>query len=283
MTPTLPRQVTGLRHRYFAAVRDQADADALAHSLTTTSGGQRRRLVMVLVVSAVSLVLIQLGKNGAEPGWLTSLLRGIGADGLAADAEEALLSSDNQRFNQLALWAAVQISGYIILPVLLVKLVLREKFSSYGVTVPRLRDSSIYAVAFIAFAPIVVLASFTQPFQDRYPFYNLFPGESIWPYLAAWWVLYALQFAALEWFFRGFMVHGLKPVVGYLAVPMMVVPYFLIHLQKPALEAAGAILAGMALGTLALKTRTIWWGAALHVTVAMTMDLSSLTQKGLLF
>ncbi len=259
------------------------DADALDYRRQTTSGRQRWRVALVLIVSGVSLVLIQLGKNGAEPGWLTSLLQGVGADELAADAEEALLRSDNLRFNQLAMWAAVQISGYVILPLLLVKLVLRERLSTYGVTVPRLRDGSVYAVAFIAFAPIVILASFTLPFQDRYPFYDLFGGESIWPYLTAWWLLYALQFAALEWFFRGFMVHGLKSVVGYLAVPMMVVPYFLIHLQKPALEAAGAIVAGMALGTLVLKTRTIWWGAALHVAVAMTMDIASLTQKDLLF
>lgn len=283
MTPTLPRQVTSLRHRYLTAVRDTADADALDYRRQTARGRQRWRVALVLIVSGVSLVLIQLGKNGAEPAWLTSVLEGVGADGLAADAEEALLRSDNLRFNQLAMWAAVQISGYIILPLLLVKLVLREKLSAYGVTVPKLRDGSIYAVAFVAFAPIVVLASFTQPFQDRYPFYDLFVGESIWPYLAAWWLLYALQFAALEWFFRGFMVHGLKPVLGYLAVPLMVVPYFLIHLQKPALEAAGAIVAGMALGTLALKTRTIWWGAALHVAVAMTMDVASLTQRDLLF
>ena len=140
-----------------------------------------------------------------------------------------------------------------------------------------------WILAFFLFAPVVIAASFSQPFQDTYPFYELMPGESIVPYLALWWGLYALQFAALEWFFRGFMLGGLKPVFGYLAVPLMVIPYFLIHLQKPALEAVGAIAAGMALGTLALKTRTIWWGAALHVAVALTMDVASLTQQDLIF
>jgi membrane protease YdiL (CAAX protease family) len=240
------------------------------------------RLVLILGVSTVSLVLIQLGKNGAEPGWLTSALEAVGADGLAVRVEDAMLRSDNLRFNQLVMWAVVQISGYVILPLIVVKLLLRERLEEYAARGPG-RGWGIYTLAFFAFAPVVILASFTQPFQDRYPFYDLLPGESLWPYLVAWWALYALQFVALEWFFRGFMVHGLKPVLGYLAVPVMVIPYFLIHLAKPPLEAAGAILAGMVLGTLVLKTRTIYWGAALHIAVAMTMDVSSLVQKDLLF
>jgi membrane protease YdiL (CAAX protease family) len=278
----LPRPTAGVWDRYVTQVRQKADADSLLYRRATPLRRQRRRLVLVLVVSAVSLILIQLGKNGAEPGWLTSALDAVGADRLAARVEDALLRSDNLRFNRLVMWAAVQISGYVVLPLVVVKLLLRERLEDYAAAAPA-RGGGIYALAFVAFAPVVVLASFTQPFQDRYPFYDLLPGESPWPYLVVWWCLYALQFVALEWFFRGFMVHGLKPVLGYLAVPVMVVPYFLIHLAKPPLEAAGAILAGMVLGTLVLKTRTIYWGAALHIAVAMTMDVASLVQKDLLF
>lgn len=281
MTRLLPRPRAGLWDRYVDQVRRKADADSLLYRRATPRRQQRLRLVLVLGVSAVSLLLIQLGKNGAEPGWLTSTLQAVGADGLAARVEDAMLRSDNLRFNQLVMWAVVQISGYVILPLAVVKLLLRERLEEYAAGVPG-GGGGIYALAFVAFTPVVVLASFTQPFQDRYPFYDLLPGESLWPYLVAWWGLYALQFVALEWFFRGFMVHGLKPVLGYLAVPVMVVPYFLIHLAKPPLEAAGAILAGMVLGTLVLKTRTIYWGAALHIAVALTMDVSSLVQKDLL-
>jgi membrane protease YdiL (CAAX protease family) len=277
---TLTDRATGLWHSYVTEVRLAANADADAYHARSDPTSRRRRMMLVLGVSAVSLILIQLWKHGSEPSWLTGALSSVGADGVATDLEDAMLRSDNQRFNQLLWWAIVQIAGYVVLPLLVVKGVLREKLRDYGMGFT-MQGAAVYAVAFGAFSPVVILASFTQPFQDRYPFYDLAAGESIWPFLAAWWVLYSLQFAALEWFFRGFMVHGVKPILGYAAVPLMVIPYFLIHLQKPPLEAAGAILAGMALGTLVLKTRTIWWGAALHVAVALTMDVASLIQKDL--
>ena len=42
------------------------------------------------------------------------------------------------------------------------------------------------------------------------------------------------------------------------------------------------IIAGIILGTLSLKSRSIWLGVAIHFSVAITMDICSLWQKGLL-
>jgi len=131
--------------------------------------------------------------------------------------------------------------------------------------------------------PALVLVSFGSAFQHRYPFYDLHPHEGLWPYLWAWWALYALQFVALEFFFRGFVVHGLAPRFGYAAVFVMIVPYNMIHYGKPMPEALAAIVGGIVLGTLSLKTRSIWWGAALHISIAATMDLCALWHAGVVF
>jgi membrane protease YdiL (CAAX protease family) len=128
-----------------------------------------------------------------------------------------------------------------------------------------------------------VLVSFGDAFQHKYPFYDLHVAEGLWPYLWGWWALYALQFVALEFFFRGFLVHGLAPRFGYAAVFVMIVPYNMIHFQKPMLEALAAIVGGAVLGTLSLKTRSIWWGAALHISIAGTMDVLALWHRGTLF
>jgi hypothetical protein len=48
-------------------------------------------------------------------------------------------------------------------------------------------------------------------------------------------------------------------------------------------ETLGAIFAGIALGTLSLFTRSIWLGVAIHVSVAVSMDLISLWLAGKLF
>jgi membrane protease YdiL (CAAX protease family) len=56
----------------------------------------------------------------------------------------------------------------------------------------------------------------------------------------------------------------------------MIVPYCMIHYGKPLPETFGAILAGLILGTIAMRTKSIWGGALIHIGVAMTMDVLAL-------
>jgi membrane protease YdiL (CAAX protease family) len=56
----------------------------------------------------------------------------------------------------------------------------------------------------------------------------------------------------------------------------MIVPYCMIHYGKPLPETLGAIVAGLVLGTLALRTRSIWGGVLIHIGVALTMDMLAL-------
>ncbi|HEU4536005.1 MAG TPA: CPBP family intramembrane glutamic endopeptidase, partial [Polyangiaceae bacterium] len=84
----------------------------------------------------------------------------------------------------------------------------------------------------------------------------------------------------LEFFFRGFLLHGCRRRFGPYAIFVMVVPYCMIHYGKPYLEANGAVLAGVVLGTLAMKTRSIYAGLCVHVAVALGMDVAVLTARG---
>jgi len=173
--------------------------------------------------------------------------------------------------------------SYVVIPLVAIRLLLRESPGDYGLRFKgSLGQGGIYALLFALSVPFVLLASTTVAFQDKYPFYDLAPGEGLWPRMVVWWVLYAAQFVALEFFFRGFLVHGLKWRLGFMAVFVMVVPYTMIHFQKPGLEALAAILGGLVLGSLSLKTSSIWWGAMLHIAVAGSMDALSLLQQGLL-
>ncbi|WP_428623233.1 CPBP family glutamic-type intramembrane protease, partial [Sedimenticola sp.] len=49
---------------------------------------------------------------------------------------------------------------------------------------------------------------------------------------------------------------------------------------KPWLEATGAILFGFFLGVLAMRTRSIWGGVAVHAGVALSMDFAAIARKG---
>jgi membrane protease YdiL (CAAX protease family) len=171
-------------------------------------------------------------------------------------------------------WTGWRVGGYV-LPMLLVLVVLREPIGAYNLS-PRgfLRHLPIYVVLYLGVLPFVMAASHTPAFRETYPFYRLANRSQV--DLWSWEGMYAMQFVALEMFFRGFLLHGLRRALGANAVFVMVVPYCMIHFQKPMPETFGAIIAGLVLGTLAMRTRSIWGGVAIHAAVALTMDVLAL-------
>lgn len=80
-------------------------------------------------------------------------------------------------------------------------------------------------------------------------------------------------------FFRGWWLGVLRKSFGSGAIFAMAVPYCMIHYGKPYLEACGAIIAGIALGSLSMKTKSIYQGFLVHITVAALMDWLSLSHR----
>jgi len=263
---------------YVTDIRRETNARA------SVSRGTDLRMALVFVTAAVSLTCNNFLSDGGHPQWLETVLRGLGLPGLATRLDHAMLLSDNRDWNQLAFWAIVVVSCYVIPPVLLIKLVFRERVRDYGVRVrgilPHLRE---YAVLYAVAAPLIIAASFTASFQERYPFYHPPVAHSLWPYMYLWWALYALQFCALEFFFRGFLLNGLVPRLGWASIFAMALSYNMLHYGKPMPEALAAIVGAIVLGTLSLRTRSIWWGAALHIAIAVTMDVCALGHMGRIF
>ena len=138
----------------------------------------------------------------------------------------------------------------------------------------------IYVVFFAVMWPLLFWVSTHEHFQATYPFYRLGDDEPLWPYFWMWEASYFLQFVGLEFFFRGFMVHGTKHRFGIYSIYVMAVPYCMIHYGKPMLEALGAIVAAVVLGFMSLKNRSIWMGASIHMSVALSMDMLSLWRQG---
>ena len=259
--------------RYLTDVRERADAGI-------EEGGDRK-VVIVLLTVMVCLILIRFLGNSGRTAWLSSLLDLVGLDDLGDDLKHAMTTSENARINQRVYWAVARVIGYVVIPLLVIKWVLRERISDYGVRIKgTIKYWRIYALIVAIIIPVAVMASYSEAFQAKYPFYKITQNETLWPWFWAWEVLYALQFLSLEMFFRGFMLHGLAPRFGYLSIFIMMVPYMMIHFTKPMPEAFGSMVAGFVLGSLALDSRSIWWGAFAHVSAAITMDLLSLWQRG---
>jgi hypothetical protein len=141
------------------------------------------------------------------------------------------------------------------------------------------RDAWTYLVLFLIFFPVVYLVSRTPDFLATYPFYPR-GNVPLGPDFIAFEAIYCLQFFGIEFFFRGFMVLGLKPHLGLASVLVMITPYCMVHYYKPLPEAMGAIGAGLVLGVLAWRTGTILYGWFLHYAVALSMDLLALSHQG---
>lgn len=241
--------------RHVVEVRDDANARAAAASAGPRASRLDRDAAVVLVTVAVCLTFNEFATRGVQ----------------------------GSELHRLGVWALVQSSGYLVLPLLVARFVLRIPFAAIGLRARGIADHvRDYAVLYALALPFVLAVSFGASFQAKYPFYDLAPGEGLSHRIWIWWALYALQFVALETFFRGFVLHGLVPRLGYAALFVMIVPYNMIHYGKPWPEALAAIVGGIALGTLSLRYRSIWWGAGLHIAIAGTMDVLALWHAGVI-
>jgi uncharacterized protein len=168
-------------------------------------------------------------------------------------------------------WSGARVVGYVLIPFVVVLFMPGERFRDYGLSAKGFfKHLWIYGLLFLVVLPSVVMVSYTRAFQHTYPFYKL--AARSWSDFLGWEAFYALQFFALETFFRGFMLHSLKRAMGAYAIFAMAVPYCMIHYHKPLAEVLGAVAAGIVLGTLSLHTGSIWCGVLIHVSVAWTMD-----------
>jgi membrane protease YdiL (CAAX protease family) len=135
----------------------------------------------------------------------------------------------------------------------------------------------IYGLFLLFVLPTMLIVSRQPDFGSYYPFYK---GSSrSWFDFLTWEAMYFVQFFALEMFFRGFWLGALRRSFGSGAIFAMAVPYCMIHFGKPFLEANGAIVAGIALGSLSMKTKSIYQGFFVHITVAGLMDWLALSHR----
>jgi membrane protease YdiL (CAAX protease family) len=177
-----------------------------------------------------------------------------------------------------AFWVGARVVFYFFIPIGTL-MVLGRNPRDYGLQLGGVRQHfPLYVVLAVSMSPIVIAASFTKAFQNYYPFYA-YAGESFRGFVT-WEALYAVQFITLEFFFRGFLLFALARYIGVYAIFVMVIPYCMIHFGKPFAEVLAAIPAGVVLGALALRTRSIWPGVLLHIAVGWSMDALSLWQQG---
>lgn len=234
-----------------------------AHSRHVPDSRWRAEPVAVLLVAVTSLALLNFLSTAPALGWFLAL-------------DEALLPPEWIS----AFWVGCRVVCYFLIPFATLAALDRNPLD-FGL---RMRGMAghvpLYLVLAVVMLPIVAVVSFMPAFQRYYPFHD-YAGESLQG-LLLWEGLYAVQFITLEFFYRGFLLFSLERYLGVYAIFVMVIPYCMVHFGKPFGETLAAIPAGVVLGVLALRTRSIWPGAALHIAVGWSMDLLSLWHRGAL-
>ena len=171
----------------------------------------------------------------------------------------------------------------LLIPYLLVRFKLRQLPSEYGYVLRGgTRMRWVYFGLFVVMIPLVIWASTLPDFQASYPQTRgiVRGNEASIRLFILYHAAYFMVFVSGESFWRGYMTFGLGRDLDLSALPWMVMMYSIGHYGKPILEVNASIVAGFILGYLALRHRSFFLGALLHWSIALSMDLAVLWQRG---
>lgn len=234
------------------------------------------KILIALMCAAFCLLFVNYLKYGSVFAGLLEII----STGLGGEAKALARQMRSHTFGLLygqVWWGLVHLVGFLLIPAACVKWIFKERISDYGLQAGEVRQHLIWYL--LLTAPILcfaVMVSFRSDFSNKYPFYDL--AFRSWADLLFWEVIYITQFISLEFFFRGFMLRSTQHVFGSNAILVMCLPYTMLHFQKPWLEATGAIFFGLFLGILAMRSRSIWGGVGVHISIALCMDIAALIQ-----
>lgn len=172
------------------------------------------------------------------------------------------------------LWRSV---FYLVLPLLSLVL-LRLSPAEVGLRLTKpgrwLRDIGLL---YLVMLPLVYVASRQAGFQRTYPFFafeRLGAGSLLLGF-----GIRAVGMFTWEFLCRGYLLFAFeRRVGGAAAIAIQTIPFAVMHVGKPGPEAIGSIIAGIALGIIALRNRSFIPGAILHWSVAATLDLFALSR-----
>lgn len=214
----------------------------------------------LIVTSAI--VALLLPKYAGTFEWFSPLLTAIGGAGFAKTCVHV-------HFDQTFLMQGV-------FPVFMV-LAMRERLSDYGLGLGDMRlGFKLCAIFYLLYIPCFVVLFLNPAFQQFY--------AGITRSYTTWGAFFVGEVSTLlflcfrtEFLFRGFMLFGIKKDYGpYAAILVQLIPYVMVHIGKVQMEALGSLPVGFALGYLAIRTGSIWYGAFLHGSIALLLNAAIL-------
>ncbi len=175
-------------------------------------------------------------------------------------------------------YIVVNTTGLVLLPMLAIIGGFREAPSAFGLASSEPRTSRIAWLFFAVMLPIVFVASLRPEFRAYYP---IQPQAAFsWRYLVYFELTYGFYLFCWEWFYRGFLTFGLARRFGpTAAIVLQALAFMLMHWTKPMPEFLSSFAGGLALGWLAIRSKSCVPGFALHWAITILMDALAIHAK----
>ena len=161
-----------------------------------------------------------------------------------------------------------------IIPFIVIKFFLKENLIQYGVRLGRWQEG--LKMVIILFIPICIFflipSSQTADMSSFYPFDKSISSSPI-KFMRYQFLRGIFFYSAWEFFFRGFLLFGLRPFVGnWISICIQTIPSCLWHIGMPTGEIFGSIIGGLMFGLIALRSHSILWPLLLHFLIGSTLD-----------
>lgn len=264
---------------FFHKTWDELDADATAHRVELRAAGRIDYRPMACFIIAAVVLTMQEYYGGRR--FFDEVIKPELHD-LYENGYTFLKVEKYDELYGYAWWVFARVVGYTLVPLPLWKILFpQDRLLDMGLHIRNfLEHYWVYLMCLAIVLPVLLLVAQQPDFGNYYPFYK--NSSRSWADFLMWESMYWLQFFTLELFFRGWMIAALRPTLGAASIFAMALPYCMIHYGKPYLEAHGAVVAGVVLGSLSSKTKSIYAGFLVHITVAVSMDLLSLYKRSAL-
>lgn len=187
---------------------------------------------------------------------------------------ESFIDSYYAKLYEFLYWFSADSVVYLLLPILIIIFLFKEKPKAYGIKLGEVKIGFTVSAIFLAVMAVIVwFVSATESFAITYP--HLGNARIDWELFFYYELGIVTYLFAWEFIWRGFLLFGLEEKFGYYSVFIQMIPFVILHNGKPFIETFGAIFGGIALGLLALRTRSMIYCFITHAGVMFMIDFIS--------
>jgi uncharacterized protein len=147
---------------------------------------------------------------------------------------------------------------YAVLPVLVIIILLRRNPLDFGFRLGEVKIWIRYVGIFcLIAAPVLFFTTFSSEFHKYYKIENF--------NLLTYFLINSVSLFGSEFFFRGFLIFGLKDRFKEASILIQMIPFVLVHFGKPELETLSTIITGILFGYIVYRGNSFWPAFIIHL------------------